>query len=517
MGGHRLGGIGGMTAAFGRLEVEQFRALVADRLGLFFDDSKLGMLAETLRQRIEANDGAGELYLRRLGAGHYPAEELRQLAQALTVTETYFFRNAEQISAFTQLALPQRLAARGGKAMIRVLSAGCASGDEPYSLAIAIREQFSNAADELSILAVDVNPAMIEKARRATYNSWSLRDLPAALRARWFRADGNSFALDAAICRAVSFEERNLVQDAPDLWQPQYWDVVFCRNMLMYLDPALAQTIVARIAGSLVPGGFLFLGHAETLRGLSNDFHLCHTHETFYYRRKDAAPDSEPAAFDRPPIAWPTISPIDDTTSWVEAVRRASERIHALADASQQLPPAPAQPASLSRPAPDLHRTLELLRYERFDQALEQLADLPAEQARKPEVLLLRAVSTAHSGALAEAEEVCRQLLDCDEMNAGAHYVLALCREGLGDVRGAIEEDRVAVYLDPGFAMARLHLGLLMRRKGEVKSARQDLAQALLLLQQEDVSRLILFGGGFNREALLAVCRAEIAACGGKS
>jgi chemotaxis protein methyltransferase CheR len=513
MGGNRLSRIGAMTTAVGRLEVEQFRALVADRLGLIFDDSKLGLLAEALRRRIEANHAAGAPYLERLAARHLPPEELGQIAQELTVTETYFYRGPDQIRAFIELALPQRLAPSAGTRKVRVLSAGCASGDEPYSLVIAIREQLAAAADKVSILAVDVNPAMIKKARLATYSSWSLRDLPAALRARWFRADGNSFVLDATIGRAVSFEERNLVPDAPELWQPQSWDVVFCRNMLMYLDPAVAMAIVARIAGSLVPGGFLFLGHAETLRGLSNDFHLCHTHETFYYRRKDGAADFEPAASARQPIAWPAIPRFDHTTSWVDVVRSASERIHALADASQQLSPALAQPATLSRPAPDLHRTLELLRHERFGQALEQLATLPAEQAREPEVLLLRAVSTAHSGALAEAEEVCRQLLGCDELNAGAHYVLALCREGLGDVQGAIEEDRVAVYLDPRFAMARFHLGLLARRKGQMESARRDLAQALLLLRQEDASRLILFGGGFSREALLAVCRAEIAAC----
>jgi chemotaxis protein methyltransferase CheR len=502
-----------MTAAVGRLEVEQFRALVADRLGLLFDDSKLGLLAEALRRRIEANHDADVPYLEGLAARHFPAEELGLIAQQLTVTETYFYRSPDQIRAFVEHALPQCLAASAGTRKVRVLSAGCASGDEPYSLAIAIREQVAAPADQVSILAVDVNPAMMGKARLATYSSWSLRDLPAALRSRWFRADGNSFVLDATIVRAVSFEERNLSHELPELWQPQAWDVVFCRNMLMYLDPAVAQAIVARIAGSLVPGGFLFLGHAETLRGLSNDFHLCHTHETLYYRRKDGVADSEPAASARQPIAWPARPLFDDNMSWVDVVRNASERIHALVDASQRPSPARGQHVPQSRPAPDLHRTLELLRHERFDDALKQLASLSTEQAREPEVLLLRAVSTAHSGALAEAEEVCRQLLRCDELNAGAHYVLALCREGLGDVHGAIEEDRVAVYLDPGFAMARLHLGLLARRKGEMESARRDLAQALVLLQQEDASRVILFGGGFNREALLAVCRAEIAAC----
>jgi chemotaxis protein methyltransferase CheR len=130
-------------------------------------------------------------------------------------------------------------------------------------------------------------------------------------------------------------------------------------------------------------------------------------------------------------------------------------------------------------------------------------------------VLLLRAVLLTHGGRLALAEETCRRLLALDELNAGAHYLLALCREGAGDRRAAAEHDQVAAYLDPAFAMPRLHLALLARRHGDRETARRELAQAALLLEREDASRLLLFGGGFGREALVALCRAELAACGG--
>ena len=90
-----------------------------------------------------------------------------------------------------------------------------------------------------------------------------------------------------------------------------------------------------------------------------------------------------------------------------------------------------------------------------------------------------------------------------------------LCREGAGDRRGAVDRDQAAAYLDPTFAMPRMHLGLLARRAGEYATVRREMAQALDLLQREDASRLLLFGGGFNRETLLALCRAELHACGG--
>jgi len=102
------------------------------------------------------------------------------------------------------------------------------------------------------------------------------------------------------------------------------------------------------------------------------------------------------------------------------------------------------------------------------------------------------------------------QLLECDELNSGAHYLLALCRESAGDSQGALEHDRAAVYLDPSFAMPRLHLGLMARRAGDAQTAHRELGQALVLLKREDTSRLLLFGSGFGRDALIALCLAEL-------
>jgi chemotaxis protein methyltransferase CheR len=137
---------------------------------------------------------------------------------------------------------------------------------------------------------------------------------------------------------------------------------------------------------------------------------------------------------------------------------------------------------------------------------------LPAEAARDPDVLLLAAALYTHGGQLADAEEACARLLEVDELSAGAHYLIALCREGAGDRIRAEHHDQIAVYLDPGFAMPHLHLGLLARRAGDRTTARRELEQAALLLQREESARLILFGGGFGREALVALCRTELRA-----
>lgn len=489
-----------------RPEVVRFRDLIAQRLGLYFDEEKLVNLATLLTSR---SGGNSERYLAALSAAPGSDDEYHQLALALTVTETYFFRNANQISAFAEVALPARLAAHAGNAPVRILSAGCASGEEPFTLAIVARDHAGIGQVELS--AIDANPAMLAKAARARYSRWALRDLPGSARERWFAADGDGFVLDDAIRDAVHFSQRNLALDDAQFWQPESFDIVFCRNVLMYFAPAPAQAAVERIARSLVPGGYLFLGHAETLRGLSADFHLCHTHDTFYYQRKHslgAAPGPQPDLAHA--VALPSQPPLAaGDTSWVDAIAGAARRIDALAAM-----PVPA--AAPLRASPDLQHALTCLHSGQFGHSLDHIGRLAAEHASDPDVLLLKAVSLSQSGATADAQRVCRQLLAIDELNAGAHYVLALCREEGGDRPGARGHYQSAAYLDPSFAMARLRIGLLERRLGDHEAARRELSQALRLLQQEEPARLLLFGGGFPREALVALCSAELAAFGAR-
>jgi chemotaxis protein methyltransferase CheR len=491
-------------------DVDRFRAAIARRLSLHFDDSKLALLGEVLARRMEATRRPIAEYLTRLEQLD-ERQELRALTAELTVGETYFFRNIDQFRALTEVALPERMAARASTRRLRLLSAGCASGEEAYSLARVLREHVVEPGWAPSIRAVDVNPAVLEKAARGRYSAWALRETPPEIRRRWFTADDRELVLDAGVRGDVTFAEHNFADDAPDLWVPESYDIIFCRNVIMYFTPEGARAHVARLTRALAPGGYLFLGHAETLRGLSDDYHLRHTHGTFYYQRKGeitAARIAAPSALPREPavdLAW--------ATTWVETVQRTSDRIRALSEAPASAPP----PPRTSRPAKiDLGVAFELLEQERYADALALLGDLPSDAARDPDVLLLRAVLLTHGGELGAAETTCGELLQRDGLSAGAHYLLALCREGAGDHDGAADHDQAATHLDPEFAMPLLHLGLIARRAGDRDAARRDLARALVLLQREDPARLLLFGGGFGREALVALCRAELVAAGGR-
>jgi chemotaxis protein methyltransferase CheR len=498
-------------------DVARFRTLIARCLGLQFEDGKLGFVADVLARRLEATKQRSDAYLGRLEGCASP-DDVMALAQELTIAETYFFRHVEQYRAFTEIALQDRLRCGHASGMrVHILSAGCASGEEPYSLAMAVRDAIGDRSSSVAILGVDINAALLERATRGRFSAWALRDTPADVQRRWFRAEGREFVLDETVRSSVRFAACNLADEHVDLWQPESQDIVFCRNVLMYFTPASAQAAVGRLTRALRPGGYLFLGHAETLRGLSNDFHLRHTHGTFYYQRRDTVAlrpgetvAALPAALDR---RMASADLIDDT--WVETIRRASERIEALATAPGQSGSSSARSTPRPQRAWGIGLVLELLREERFVEALGLMEEFPPESGLDAEVLLLRAVLLTHSGQLADAERACERLLDIDELNAGAHYLLALCREGAGDRTGASYRDHVAVYLDPGFAMAHLHLGVLGRRTGDRVTARRELEQAIVLLQREDASRLLLFGGGFSREALVALCRAELVGSGG--
>jgi chemotaxis protein methyltransferase CheR len=493
--------------------LELFQAAIAEKLGLRFDDSKLSFLAEVLSARLASRRLAVAAYLDALGDGREIDGELSALARELTVGETYFFRHSEQFDALRELVLPERSRARQEQRTLRLLSVGCASGEEPYTLAILTRPLLLEPGWTVSIRGLDLNPDALNKARAGLYSPWALRETPPDARARWFTPEERNYRLVPELRQAVELHEHNLVRRSAQLLPPEFYDVIFCRNVLMYFTAEHAARIVERLTRALAPGGYLFLGHAETLRGLSHAFHLRHTHNTFYYQRKDALDQAQAVGSVMHGAAPHAPAPAahEWADAWLTTVARSSERIRELTDTRPSVgSPEPATAASSVLKRGDLREPLALLQNERFSDALAALAGATTANGDDPVALLLRAALLTHQGDLDPAAAACRELLELDELNAGAHYLLALCCERRDDSAAATEHARTAVYLDAGFAMPHLHLGLMARRRRDYETARRELGQALWLLEREDPARLLLFGGGFTRDALLTVCRSEL-------
>lgn len=491
-------------------EVLAFASLVRQGLGLSVDDMPVPSLTEALARRAAVHGWPPRRYVSWL-AGNLCWPETGGLASELTVSETYFFRDTGQLRAFTEHVLPERGRARAADRRLRILSAGCSTGEEPYSLAMLMRESQLMEGWDTSISGLDVNPRVIAHALRGRYSEWSLRQTSDLVRERWFRKDGREYVLDPAIRAAVTFRERNLVVGEVAADDGQGYDVIFCRNMLMYLTPENFTELAAKLTRALAPGGFLFLGHAETLRGLPVDLQLCNVGEAFCYQRP-------------PSRLRGTAGPTSGHTLPARALPLARGRTRA-----GQLEP-PRQPvmgqaaaeqavarAGREAPPPDLSLPLALFLDERFGDALAALDALASEPAAHLDTTVLRAVVLAAAGDLPAAEAQCRRLVGVAGYDARAHHVLAACREAAGDEKGAIRHNRLATHLDPSFAMPRLHLGLLARRAGDVGAARGELTQALTLITRERADRVRLFGGGFSRHALIEMCKAELSSCGGGS
>lgn len=467
-------------------EIDRFAAFVERRLGLVAASSTKDDLIAFLKEKAPRRQWGA--YLGRLESAGAGDAELRALAERLTVGETYFLRHQAQLEVLVNQVLPGLQ--RGGRCA-RVLSAGCSTGEEAYSLAILARESARVDPLRLLITGVDLNPRAIERARRAHYAPWALRATPEPLRERWFDAmPGGEFALRPAVRDSVFFEERNLLDEAPAFWASGSFDVILFRNVLIYFSPEAARRSVARLEQALTPDGCMFLGPSETLRGLSESFEAVQASEAFYFQRGRGNAATHRARSIMPlatPLPLPVPRPVDVPP-----------------------PPKPVEaPGRVDGPA----RVWRLLEEERYTEARDWLEGLAEQEQEQSLSRLLRAAIHLHSGAFREAERLGEALAESGMQGAAAHYLVGLCREQAGDTHSARGCYERAVHMEPTFALGHLRLGMLARRDGARTTARVALRLALTLLANEQPLHLMLFGGGFGRHGLMQVCQRELWAC----
>ncbi len=496
-----------MIAGPGDDGVERFRELIAVRTGLAFPDDHLRRISDVLRRRLQALRLAPEAYLEHLAVGSdEPSQEWDLLTEEITVGETFFFRNADQIQALCEIAGP-RAAARGQRSM-QILSAGCSSGEEPFSLAMALEERCAHPAGGRTIHAFDINAAAIARARQGLYPAWSLRETSPARRELFFQADGQAFQLVERIRSQVTFEVRNIVLHDPGFWRHRSFDVIFCRNVLMYLQPQVAREVVGRLAEALAPGGFLFLGHAETLRGLSEAFDICSTHGTFYYQLRGPGLRGEAR---RPETGRTTrvggsegSRPVEaPAQGWFAAIGSSADRVASLADAARLAISGSPQSAATDAPVQlPLTEVVELIRQERHGEAGEALIALPQAQRQEPLHTLLLALVHLHLGAALQAEAACRLRLAAAPGDARFLYLFGLLCEQAGELPAAADRYLEACTADPTFALAHLRRGLLLRRAQARQQAIAAFTAAAALIAGEDELHLALFAGGFSRQAI---------------
>jgi len=530
-------------------ELRVVEGVLERHFGWGADPTRRDCLLDMLLERVAA---AGERsiagYVERLSKDE---REVLALGERLTVSETFFFRTEQHFKALAAMLpdLRKRSVEDGKEGRLRILSAACASGEEPYSMAMLLAEQVPG--PEVEIEAVDLDCRALEKAVEGSYTEWSLRALTPERRERFFVRSGKRWELAEEIRERVQFRAGNLLELAMEA-AGESFDVIFCRNVFIYFTQEAMRRVIDDLTLLLRPGGYLFLGPSETLRGVSANFHLCHTHETFYYQRKQAVrlPSATEPLLRMTALADAEMGALD--LSWFDAINRSSERVRGMGldgEASRRLRNGAGrgragkglsgkngtEADSLAKPweerpgtkcqAPQTEPTemadvLRLMAEERFAEALVIVEGLHADtngierragqSADRRWVEMLRAALLTNLGRTEEAMRACTLLLGVDEMSAPAYYLRSLCLERKGKVDEAVSAAETAAYLDSKLAMAQFHLGVLARRAGDTGRARMWFKSAKESLQNEDSLSLLLFGGGFSREGLQAVCEGEL-------
>ncbi len=451
------------------------KALVIQRTLHHYYEDKDGQLRDRVQRRMAATgtDAFGYLALLQRAGEPVAEAEWTALESDITIGETFFFRYAEQFAALSEVILPALLRARAATRRLRIWSAGCASGAEPYSVAILLHRLLGDRLADwsVSILGTDLDAAALEAARRAEFGHWTLRSLSDADRRRDFvpvdDSDGRRWRLRPAFRDMVRFERQNLLAlvepGAPP--PPAGFDLVLCRNVLIYFHPERVQALVRRFGESLAADGWLLLGHAEAGSFTPDGLRAVTLDRTVAWMRADvAAGPAVPTPSSRPlPIAAPA--------------RPAAGVIRRRADA---VLPTPASAAASGTPAPEPVRA-----------AVEQVKRL------------------ADAGATEAALERARQMLLLHPVSASLFFYAALLGRGLGRDADAEADFRRAIYLCKSFAMAHYHLGLLLTETGRPEAGRRAIAEAARVAAAAPADEVLSCGDGITAARLRVLTRLD--------
>ncbi|MEN9935683.1 MAG: hypothetical protein RLZZ387_2262 [Chloroflexota bacterium] len=431
----------------------QYRDLLLSRAGLYYPERKRTDLAYGLAMALSASGYSSLGHL--LGEAMAGGTAWETLLTHLTIGETYFFRNSAQFTALRQRILPELIARRGPVRSLRVWSAGCATGEEPYSLAILISEAL--AAREpwsVSILATDINPTFLGRAREALYRDWSFRETRDEVRDRYFTQEELGYRLDPVVRRMVHFARLNLAEPSyPSLMNnTTALDIIVCRNVTIYFDEATTRQVASRFYDALAPGGWLIVGHAEPHAATYHQFDVENFPDTVLYRKPLSAPlfmsngDRIPGTLVPPPAPErPAPTPQHPLPRVAHATPHATHH---------------AGPAVIAQP---------------IKSAAPDVASMVREARR-----------CADQGDWKGAEKRCAEALEQDRLCVPAHYLLGQVHEHEQRLDEALAAYRRTTFLDRAFIPGLVGQGNVWRQLGRSVEAQRCYRNALTQLGMLD-------------------------------
>lgn len=455
-------------------DLAAFRKLLMEEAGLAFDEARpellrAGLAERMARRQISALPEYFEL-VRNSAEGH---TELKALIDLLTIGETYFFRNPAHFAVIRERLLPALAAERQGAAReIRVWSAACSTGEEPYSLAMMLEECLPDRGSwHISILATDINRIHLAKAAEGVYGARSVKYVPQEWLHKYFVRQGDRYHLDARLKRKVRFEQHNLAKGPFDQSEMTDVDLLFCRNVVIYFDFDTIRKVMDRFSQSVRPTGYLFMGEAETLWNISDRFTPVEFPGCFLYQRNDAAGGADAGTGTSDGGSVPSEPPV--IPALVDLPELTTLLLH------QDPPPtAPLTAAPVAAPTPQKTST-----------QLE-LASALADQGR-------------HEDAIPLLQEAVRS----DSLSSSAYYLLGVVYQKLGKSEDAASAFQKALYVDPGLALAHFELGNLYQSQGRSGHAQRAFANALKALEGVEEDSAVVFSADITAGYLRHACQ----------
>lgn len=441
-------------------QLRRLASLLRHRVGLHIREESFGALRLAVTAVLGPTPGAAEVESW-LHALEEREEELRKLLPFVTVGKTSFFRDERQFAALAEL-LPGWLSkARLEGRRLAIWSAGCATGEETWSVAIAALEAGAEPA-ELELLGTDVNPAAVEFARRGSYPLARIEGLSEDRLARHFERNGAEAAVRPQLRRAISaFEVHNLTDRRHPAPAAGSWDAIFCRNVLIYFDLPTMRQVLDRFHAALRPGGYLFLGYSESLFRLYEGFELVERAGSFVYRKPEQprpAPSAPTAVSFPPPVPPRPPRPPE----------RTSERVP---ERPTQIPP-PAAPAPAAR-VPDLQEIGAAIAAGRFGEARtaleERVTRFPGDLGAR-----LTLANLYDLLRLPEPARACYEAaLEMEPLHAETHLLYGIHLLAGGEVRAAADALSRALFLDPDLGIGHYFLGRCRERLSDLEGARR--------------------------------------------
>jgi chemotaxis protein methyltransferase CheR len=498
-------------------EFRQFRDYIHKHSGIYLEESKLDSLRISLLARATRLDCPGwDAYFEVLARDE---AEFRELMSLITINETSFFRFPGQFDALRTVVLPTLASERtNDNRTLRIWSAGCSTGEEPYSIAMTFADSgLESMGWRGEVMGTDVSTKALGVAKAATYPARAVASLSdETIRRHFVRAD-DSYRVASHPRSMVDFSYHNLIKEPYPLALMGNWDVIFCRNVTIYFKLESTRRVVHNYFNSLNEGGYLFVGHSETLTTISDQFDPVEIGGVFLYRKPMARrlhAAAQPAS-DRGPARTPARAPATHGTG--PARKGASPRREPPARRPVPAPGPAEETPVVGDPGAGVEGLLAEARAHAAEgrpaQALILADRVLQEDSDNTDAYLLAAHVHADAGEYVRALAECERALAVNPLLPGARYLLGVIHQREGDLVHAVSELKRTVYIDADFVLAHVNLGAIYRAEGRNADAVREYENALRALRKNPEGEWTLFLGGWNADVVLRTCERSLLEC----